>query len=166
MPARQRRESSMATNRIRSGRRRGAVVLATGALLSLAVSPAFAHSNVTSSDVARHALLEAELVGAAPDEVDELDQLDEGDQGNVDEGDQGDQDEQGDRDAPRIPGGHVVEKQADKNHDTTDANDDQGDDNDDQADESDDHEESGDSEDAGDASESDDNGGDSGESGD
>ena len=163
MPAHQLRESSMATNRVRSGRRRGAVVLATGALLCVAVSPAFAHSNVTSSDVARHALLEAELVGAAPDEVDELDQLDEGDQGNVDVGDQGDQDEQGDRDAPRIPGGHVVEKQAEKNHDTTDANDDQGDDND-QADENDDHEESGD---AGDSGETDTgSGGDSGESGD
>jgi hypothetical protein len=164
MPAHQLRESSMATNRVRSGRRRGAVALATSALLALAVSPAFAHSNVTSSNDARRELLEAEHVGAAPDEVDELDQLDEGDEGNVDEGDQGDQDEQGDRDAPRIPGGHVVEKQADKN----DASDDQGEDNDDEADENDDHEESGDSDDADDSGESHDggSGGDSEESGD
>jgi hypothetical protein len=176
----------MATNRVRYGRRRGAVVFATGALLALAVSPAFAHTSVTSSTDARHVLLAAEQVGAGRDEVDELEQLeqddqaDQADQGNVDAadagqaGDQGETGGQGDSAAPRIQGGHFVEKKADKSaplrqatksHDQSDdgaENDDQGDDNDDLADTNDDHEQGAETGETGGGG----GGGDSGESGD
>ena len=187
LPARQPRESRMPTNRIPTGRRTGAVMLAMGALLALAVSPAFAHTNVTSSDDARHALLAAEQVGAERDQVDQLDQLDENDQveqGNVDEvdagdagdaGDQGDTGDQGDSAAPRQPGGHLAESHAKgaaghaTKNDHAGKSDDQADNDDDQADENDDHEQSGDSSD--DSADSGDTGnsgggGDSGESGD
>lgn len=157
----------MATNRLRSGRRTGAVALATSALLCLAVSPAFAHTNVTSSTDARNALLDAEQVGAERDEVDELDELEQAEAG--DEAEAGDD---GDHAAPRIQGRLFVEKKADtsaphrqatksdgQDDDQGDDNDDQADDNDDQADKNDDHEESGDTGESGD-------GEDSGESGD
>ena len=163
----------MATNQVRSGRRRGAVVLATAALLALAVSPTFAHTNVSSSVDARHALLAAEQVGAGRDEVDELDELEQHEQSDeidqAEAGDQGDAGDEGDHAAPIIEGHQFAEKKADagaSHHQASKSDgqdDEQGDDNDeqddDQADQNDDHAESGDSDEAGD-------GGDSGESGD
>ena len=77
----------MGSKHDRTGRRIGAVVLATGALLALAVSPAFAHTNGSSVGAARHALLAAERIGAASDEAGEIETLLEGDQAGVDQAD-------------------------------------------------------------------------------
>lgn len=85
-------ESKMKSSPIQP-RRLGGVVLVTGALLAFAVGPTFAHTNVSSSATARHALFTAELVGAEPAEIGEIDQLDQADQGNVDQVEQGNVDQ-------------------------------------------------------------------------
>jgi hypothetical protein len=77
----------MGSTHDRTGRRIGAVVLTAGALLALAVSPAFAHTNASSVGAARHALLAAELIGAESDEVGEIETLLDGDQAGVDQAD-------------------------------------------------------------------------------
>jgi hypothetical protein len=67
----------MSTHRIASHRRKTAVLLATFALLTLAVAPAFASIGAPSSPaLVRGVLLHAESVGADDDELAELDSLD------------------------------------------------------------------------------------------
>ena len=80
----------MGSKHDRTGRRIGAVVLTAGALLALAVSPAFAHTNGSSVGAARHALLAAELIGADSDEAGEIETLLEGDLAGGDQADPAD----------------------------------------------------------------------------
>src|SRR5690348_15665791 len=69
----------MATRRM-SHRRVGAVLITTGGLLALAVSPAFAFtSGGSSAESVRTTLLDAEQAGADANELDDLDTLEQGD---------------------------------------------------------------------------------------
>ena len=97
--------------------RRLAALLAAGALLALAATPAFAHVGSQSSAASMRAvLLQAEAFGAEEDELDELDELD-GD-------DAADEDADADEDAGQ-------QGDVDEDEDSNEDSDDQGEDADD-----------------------------------
>jgi hypothetical protein len=147
----------MGSTHDRTGRCIGAVVLTTGALLALAVSPAFAHTNGSSVGAARHALLAAELIGAESHEAGEIETLLEGDPAGIDKADptdtsaENDQADTGDQAQTDTPDKAQVDSNDQGKNEQADSNDKGGD----QAD----HQDSGGSSDDGDS-------GDSGDSGD
>lgn len=124
----------MGSKHDRTGRRIGAVVLTVGALLALAVSPAFAHTNGSSVGAARHALLAAELIGAESDEAGEIETLLEGgDQAGVDQADptdtsaETDQADTGDQAQTDMPDKAQVDSNDQGENEQADSNDQGGD---------------------------------------